>query len=387
MRSAVDSLLAARPALTSIRTGAAALGLEPLELLHAGPPLPDPARPPPPLASSAIVTCLHEGWAGSEAEAERLLAAGGLRWRPAQSRGCVVPLASVVSAGTPLVVVEDAAGTTAAMHAPLSAVRGVDTRMGGRDPGLLSRLRQRDRELAPALAAVLDRDGPVALWLAAGAGLAAGDDLHSRTAGANEALVGWLRGQGAAGLADDVAATPLFFLTIWMAACALVLRAAEGADCPTLVTRAGGNGARFAIALAGRPEAWIDVVAEAPAGALLPSVPAGTAICGAVGDSAVIDMLGFGGQRLALAPEPLGVLGPWVPAEHHPPAVPPMLAPHPLLPGSWPIGLDAARLAAQGASPLVALAMLAADGRGGFAGRGIYRPPPALFAAAAGSLA
>ena len=96
------------------------------------------------------------------------------------------------------------------------------------------------------------RAGPIALWPLAAGGLAHGDDLHSRTASANDALAAQLRAHGEPTLADHVAATPLFFLTLWMAASSLILRAAEGGDRPTLVTRGGGNGERFGIALRAR---------------------------------------------------------------------------------------------------------------------------------------
>jgi hypothetical protein len=287
--------------------------------------------------------------------------------------------AYVVSAGTPLFEVRDAAGGLS-LFGPVSAVRGPDTRMGSRDPAVLSRLRERDAEVAPALMRLLHASGPVDLWPLAVQGLVEGDDLHSRTAAANAALVSSLRRSGAGGeVADAIGATPLFFLSLWMAACALVLRAAEGGDRPGIVTRAGGNGERFAIALAGCPTHWVACDAGAPTGPLLPHVSSATAIAGAMGDSAVIDMLGFGGQRLAHAPEPSDVFRDHLPADHAALANRLLAAPHPLLPDAWPLGLDAERVVTQRAAPLVMLAMLADDGIGGLAGRGVYRPPTTLF--------
>ncbi len=384
MASAIERLQAARPQLTGVRTAEEALGLAPLQLLHAGPPLRDPRSPPRTLASSIVVTCLHEGWAQDEAEAEHLLRDGKLTLMPAQAHACVTPLAAIVSPHTPLLEVRDAGGEGGAVYAPVSAVRGADTRMGMRDPALLSRLQGRDTVVAPALQQALAA-GPIALWPLALAGLAAGDDLHSRTAGANEALTSLLRTRGAGPLADEIAATPLFFLTLWMAASALVLRAAEGADLPSLVTRAGGNGEQFGICLAARPQHWVCCTAEPPRGPMLAHIPAGTHLNGAVGDSAVIDMLGLGGQRLAFATEPRELVLAYLPAslaevdglERHARAL--LAAPHPLLPDAWPLGVDAARVAALGTAPLVMLAMLAEDGWTGFTGRGVYAPPAALF--------
>jgi hypothetical protein len=376
---ALDRLLAVRPQLAGVATAAQAVGLAHRELLHAGPPLVDACRPPAVLMSSAVIACMHEGWASDAAAAEALVRSGAVRLRPAQDLGVVAPLAAMVSAATPLFEVSDPASGWRAW-APVSAVRGPDTRMGFRDPALLARLAVRDGEVAPAWRQALSVRGPLPLFPLAREGLAAGDDLHSRTTAANQCLADWLRADASnAALADALEATPLFFLTLWMAACSLVLRAAEGSGESTLVTRAGGNGEVFGIALASAPDRWITMPATPPQGRLMPQVPAGTAVCGAIGDSAVIDMLGFGGQRLAQSPEPLGVLGDFLPADHAQMAARLFAAPHPEFDASLRVGIDARRVVHEDAAPLVTLAMLAADGERGFVGRGVYRPPVHLF--------
>ncbi|HEY4069750.1 MAG TPA: DUF1116 domain-containing protein [Burkholderiaceae bacterium] len=383
MGSAIDAMLAVRPVLVGVEAARDALGLRARELLHAGPPFADPRHPPAALVSSIVMTCLHEGWARDEAQAEALLRRGALTLIPAQSRDCVTPLAAVVAPNTPLFRVRDAGNDGATLHAPVSVVRGADTRMGTRDGGLLARLAARDRETAPALRALLQRVGALDLWTPALHGLSHGDDLHSRTAAANEAFAAAVREHGDAALAEAIAATPLFFLTPWMAAAALILRAGEGRDLPRLVSRAGGNGERFAIALAGAPERWIACAATPPQGPFIPSAPQGTPVLGAVGDSAVIDMLGLGGQRLAHAPEPFGLVQSRLDADHGERARRLLLAPHPGLPQQWPIGVDVRRVVSQANPPFVMLAMIAADGKTGFLGRGGYRPPLDLFEEAA----
>jgi hypothetical protein len=373
-----------QPALCGVEPAGRALGLGPLELLHAGPPLLDPRRPPPVLASAIVMTCLHEGWASDVPAAEQLIADGSLTLSPAQDRACVTPLAAVVSAGTPLLLVSDPARPSATVYAPVSALRGVDTRMGHRDPVLLAHLKQRDLVVAPALKTCLERQGPIALWPVAASGLSQGDDLHAITAHANQALASVLRDRGAVSLADDVDATPLFFLTLWMAACALVLRSAEGGALPSMVTRAGGNGERFGIALAGNPTQWVAADATPPLGAFLPHVPADQAVAGAIGDSAVVDMLGLGGQRLALSPDTRALFVAQIDIEcsADPNALEAkrlLVQPQALLGDAWPLGLDAEAVVGLPQAPLVLLAMLARDGVLGLCGRGIYRPPISLF--------
>ena len=379
MSPAIDEMLAVRPEVVGVEVARDALGLRERELLHAGPAFTDSRHPPAAIASSVVMTCLHEGWARDEAEAESLLHAGALTLVPAQSRNCVTPLACIVSPSTPLFLVRDAGGVGPTVHAPVSVVRGADTRMGTRDGGLISRLQDRDRVTAPSWEVLLQRTGPLDLWSPAVQGLGLGDDLHSRTAAANEALAASIRERGDPDLAAAVTATPLFFLTLWMAACACILRAAEGRDMPTLVTRAGGNGERFAIALAGAPERWIDCVATPPRGPFIPSAPPNAGVLGAVGDSAVIDMLGLGGQRIAHAPEPFELVRSQLELDHDERARRLLLAEHPALPQRWPIGVDAKRVLSQSCVPFVMLAMVAADGRTGFLGRGGYRPPLELF--------
>lgn len=375
MPSAMQKLCAVQPQLVRVVTAAEALGLGARELLHAGPPLSNAYEPPAVLMSSAVMTCLHERWASDADSAEAMVRAGALRWAPAQGRGVVTPLAGVVSAGTPLFEVDDAAGSGLRAWAPVSTVGGPDTRMGSRDAGVLQRLALRDLGIAPAWRDELRARGPLALYPLARDGLAHGDDLHGRTAAANASLVEWIDSPQ---LAAQVAAMPLFFLTLWMAACSLALRAAEGGDAPSLVTRAGGNGEHFGIALAAAPDVWFQLPASPPLGHLAQGVPAGTAVCGAIGDSAVIDALGFGGQRLYSAPEPQQVHGDFLPEGHAGLAERLLRWPHPGFPAQR-VGLDAAAVVRENAAPLVVLAMLAEDGRRGFVGRGIYRPPVALF--------
>jgi hypothetical protein len=372
----LQRLLALEPQLVGVRPAAEALGLERGRLLHAGPPLRDPRRPPAVLLSSAVVAILHEGWTDSAEEAEAMVSSGRVQLDPAQPRGCVTPLACVVSPGMPLFEVE-ADGLR--LHAPVSAVRGPDTRMGLRDPALFERLQVRDQRVAPAWQRALSAHGPLPLLAFAAHGLAHGDDLHSRTTAATGLLARSLRDRGEPQLADDLDATPLFFLTPWMAASALILRAAEGGDHPTLVTRAGGNGEVFGIALAGRPTHWSCVDGTAPQGMRMQGKESLDA-CPAIGDSAVIDMLGFGGLALAGAPEPLQAFAAHLPADHASLAQRLLTASHPTL--GRPVGVDARKVVEQQCAPLVALAMLAADGAAGFVGRGLYRPPVDLFARA-----
>lgn len=410
-------LTSVQPAWTAVRPAreALALDLDHHTLLHAGPPLTDPCRPPKPLLASAVLCCLHEGWASDVAAAERLIASGRVALRPAQDFGAVTPLAALISPSSALVEVVDLAAPDAQSAwvdqaagarawSLLGSGAGPQLRFGSRDPAILPRLAWRDGPLARRLNAVLAA-GPLPLLPLAAAGLAGGDDLHARTTGANTALCERLLpaldagrdGARHAGDGDDVYAvaqmlrqTPLFFLTVWMAACHLMLgRAADGGrdGASTLVVALAGNGERIGIRLAGQPDRWHAVPASAPAGPPLNASAAAASALPVVGDSGVIDALGCGGQALSGAPEIADVLAPWLPADwrQRPGAL--LAGRHPgLAPQGLPVGLDAASVA-PGREPLTAIAMIDAAGELGLLGRGLFVPPAELFARAVRDIA
>jgi len=293
----------------------------------------------------------------------------------------------LVSPSTPLIVVEDELSAVAPAYAPLGTTRGPDLRFGTRDRTVLARLAKRDTEEALVLASTLDR--PMDLITLAHAGIEGGDDLHNRTTAATTALARELRTRSASAAAavrpalmnliDALAQTPLYFLTIWMAAVKLILSAAEGAASSTLVTRMAGNGRAFGLSLAADPERWVTVPAEPPAG----DMPVNAQPLGAIGDSAVIDTLGFGAQALHLAPEPREALRKFLPQDFETTGLRLMSIAHPAF-ETWGlrVGLDARCVETAGIVPSVTLGMVARDGTSGLLGRGVYRPPLELFARA-----
>lgn len=388
-RAGLDRLLAVRPVWTALVPARERIALDGRWLLHAGPPLADPCRPPPPVLASAVLACRYEGWARSDDAAQGLIRQGRVRLSPAQDQRCVTPLAALVSPRTTLVVVDDAARHAPPVYAPLGALGGPDLRFGTRDAAILERLRARDGVVAATLHAALSE--PIDLLAIAREALCAGDDLHNRTAAATQALAARLAAHHAdAGaeqrlraddLARGLAATPLFFLTLWMAAARLMLSAAEHGAPRTLITRMAGNGEVFGVSLAGAPERWTTVPGTAPRGPYLNPAWASRPALAAIGDSAVIDALGCGGQALHLAPEPRTALTDFLPAGRGAEASPLTVAAHPRLDvAGLRVGLDAARVIERGTIPIVTLAMVDAAGEQGLLGRGVYAPPIELFA-------
>ncbi|AUT68339.1 MULTISPECIES: DUF1116 domain-containing protein [Paraburkholderia] len=363
-----------------------AVGLPDFTLLHAGPPFDDPRKPSAPVRSSAILCCLYEGWANDEAHAERLIEQGEVRLECAQSYGVVTPLAAVVSPRTTLVEVTDASDPAARAWSLLGSGAGPQIRFGSRDMRILERMQWRDSVLASVLDEALAH-GPLDLLALAQAGLDDGDDLHARTTGATAALRAQLASRlDHADIDAMLARTPLFFLTPWMAACALMLSAAAraGQSKSTLVVALAGNGERVGIRLAGAPSRWITADARAPEGPRIdPQQQAAAAPL--TGDSGVIDAAGFGAQALAFAPEPAQAFEAYLPAGWRDRQARIHTESHPAF-GRLPGVLDAARVVQEGVAPLAAIAMIGADGRAGLLGRGLYTAPPELFAHALSNL-
>jgi hypothetical protein len=340
-------------------------------LLHAGPPYPMSHRVTPgagallealpaPVLHAALQALRFEGMAADDAAARGLIERGTVTLEPAQDHGVATPLAQVVSASMPLAAVR-CGGAVA--FAPLVEGPAPALRFGALDPACRDRLSAlacwaRD-ELAP-----LVRARPVALDAVIAVALGQGDECHLRTAAANEAL--------AAALADlapeyraRLRALPAFVLPVLMAAAAASLRArGEG------IVAIGGNGVDFGLRWHADC-AWRRLPADPPRGLRLPAASA-PATLGAIGDSAVIDLCGLGGQALAHAPQLLADWAGVLPAD--------ALTRGPALLGATDGIVDPARVVATGRGPLIDLAMLDRDGREGLVGRGFYEVPAALFA-------
>lgn len=324
-------------------------------LLHAGPPLRGAA--PIPMRQAAIQAILFEDLAPDAAVAQALLASGTVKLEPAQDHGVVTPLAQVVSHSMPMAVVGDSRYQG---FAPLSEGPAPALRFGAADPGCLARLRETSHA-AGALAQAV-RLAPIDLGMVIKQALELGDECHSRTAEANRLLLAQLPT-----LPDTVrariSANAGFVLPILMGAAAWSLEVLGGR-----VVAAGGNGVEFGVRLRG-DTAWRNVAAEPPRGTSFPGPAAVT--LGAIGDSAVLDFCGLGGQAIRFAP---ALAEEW----------------QSLLPGGIVDRFSAIldektgavspeQVSRTGQAPVIHLAMLDRSGHRGLIGRGFYIPPVDLF--------
>lgn len=325
-------------------------------LWHAGPPLAPDAPLPRTILNAASVACVFEGWATDFSAAAALITGGGVTLRPAQDCGLVLPLADVLSPSMAVLMVTFGAAT---IHAPVHGGMGDALRFGRCTAGVLDHLRAVNGPLAATLAASFR--APVPLLPHAAASWAAGEDLHGRTAAASRSLA---RSLGIPALGDNEG----FFLTLWMAACKAMLAESEQSESglDDTITAIGGNGQSVGIQVRGLPGRWFTAPAPLPRDRTSP-MP-GTTVAAAVGDSMVVEAMGFGAMAINQPQPPAACL-----FRRRIDGFPPPV----------PRGLLSARAAAACAvPPAVNLGLLDAAGRHGFLGRGLFPLPQDLFRAA-----
>src|SRR5438270_12118159 len=145
-------MAAVRPQWMAVRDARTALRLEGKVLLHAGPPLEDPTRPPAPMLNSAVLSCLYEGWARDAAEAERVVARSAVRLEPSCTRAVAAPLVAMLSPRTTLAEIADGERR---YYSFLGTGAGSQPHYGTRDPAIVERLAVHVRVLAAGFADLL----------------------------------------------------------------------------------------------------------------------------------------------------------------------------------------------------------------------------------------
>jgi hypothetical protein len=344
-------------------------------ILHAGPPV-APGMIAQPLANSAIMAVLFEGWAHDVETAVALLERGDAKLLPAQDHCTMVPLAAVLSPNMAVQVVADGRSSDNVVVSPLNGGMALAQRLGLSNRQVLSHLRWINGNLASTLEIIADRD--LSLIDVADVALMDGDDCHSRTIAATSRLVELL----APRLGGDTPERRFldkasgFFLNLWMAAVKCIARAGEG-EGSSVITALGGNGIETGLKLGGTSDQWFVAPAAPPSGNLLPGYRDEDRL-GAIGDSALVDAMGFGAMTPVSLPDAgrsaNGLAG-LLPVRH---AAFECSGAH--------VGMPARGIVAQQTAPDIVLGILDRGGRSGRIGGGIYRPPLDLFAKAISTL-
>ncbi len=360
-------LLSAEPVLTAIAPLADLVAdLPERTLFHAGPPFGEEA-PTVPIARAAAAAAIHEGWAETMDAAGDMIVRGDIRLIPAQDVGLVTPLAFVVGPSMVCLKVEDANGAASPRLSPLNDGPLPDAlRMGtGREAGIAM-----VREITDGIGAELSRAllAPVPLLPVLAGALGEGDDLHGRVEAAQTRVATFFDDSLDPAAGAYLVRANQFVLNAIMAAASLMIGAGAGEEESDMIVAVGGNGRMLGYKLAGAPQDWVMQPALPPQGPRMPGMEAKIPLP-AIGDSAVIDALGFGAACLRYAPSLADGLKGHVDAAFFTPAAhEAFIGPHPALPQDVRLGLDLTRTRA---CLGIMLAILDADGEVGLIGRGI----------------
>lgn len=369
------------------RAGEACAEVRDGALLHPGPPI-VPGELAGALRTAVVGALLLEGRARSTHEAEAMLRRGDVTLRSAHDVGAVIAAAGVVSASTPVVVVERAGGGTA--FSPLSEGAGRVLRFGCWGDDVAASLRFMAGDVVEVLARAVDRCA-VELTSVVAASLRRGDDGHARTVAGRDLLLASLApavvetapdGAQAARVLSWAAANRHLFNTFAIAtAKALTDGAARVVGSP-LVTAIASNGVRLGVRCGGESDAWRTTTAPRV-------VAGGRGPYPVVGDSFVAEVAGFGCAALRAAPAvceylEIDVVSLDRTAERVR-AVSAGTSTRFLVPGDrhrgTPIGLDPSRMSS-GSTPVVSAAVVSDEPGGGQVGAALVRLPHGPFRAA-----
>ncbi|MBM3319552.1 MAG: DUF1116 domain-containing protein [Candidatus Eisenbacteria bacterium] len=309
---ALARLLESRPRLVGIGVARETIpGMADDLFLHAGPPVAW-ERMCGPMRGAVIGGLLFERRAKSAAEAERIAAAGGVRFEPCHEHRAVGPMAGLVTPSMPVWIVEDGEGAGRGNRAfsTLNEGLGKVLRYGAFSEDVIARLRYLSDDLAPLLADALAARGPIDLKALLAQALQMGDEGHNRNRAATSLLFRELAPAIVRAAADrERAARALafihgndhFFLNLSMPAAKCMLLAAEGETLSSMVSVMARNGTDFGIRLASMPGRWFTAPAETVRGLYFPGFGEGDANAD-IGDSSITETAGFGGFAMAAAP-------------------------------------------------------------------------------------
>lgn len=318
---ATARMLAARPVLIDVSLRADAVWPQLWAggrrmLTHAGAPIPWEGMCDP-MKGTMIGAMLYEGWAKTPEEAAERLARGEVEFLQNHDLQAVGPMSGAISPTMPVFVVRNATHGNMA-YTNFSEGIGRVLRFGAHGPDVLERLRWIAAVLAPAIkTALAGIPGGVDLKAIQSQALLMGDEVHSRNAAATAlfhmSIGGALAGSGfdraqAREALDFIAGTSQFFLNLSMVASKSIMDAAHGVEGSSIVTAIARNGVSTAIRVSGLGARWFEAPSDTPVGLFFPGFTQHDANAD-LGDSAICETAGYGGQSLAASPALVQLVG------------------------------------------------------------------------------
>jgi len=398
---AIEKLLAAEPRIVGIGIARDVVpGMSGKLILHAGPPV-DWAHMCGPMRGAVMGGLIYEGLASSPQEAERLAASGDIGFAPCHHHGAVGPMAGVMTASMPVLIIENAAAGNRA-YCTLNEGLGKVLRYGAFGDEVIERLNWMRDELAPVLSAVIERTGSIDLRSLIAQALQMGDEGHNRNRAGTSLLIRELaphlvrldvEREAVARVLEFLHSNDHFFLNLTMPAGKCALDAAAGMEGSSLVTVMARNGTDFGIRLSGTGDRWFTAPAPVVDGLYLPGFSAKDAAPD-IGDSAITETAGYGGFAMAAAPaivqfvggspdlaiETTKRMGRITLAESRAYQIPALGF------RGTPTGIDVLKVAETGIVPAINTGIAHKEPGIGMVGAGLVTPPFEVFASAARAL-
>jgi len=285
-------------------------------LYHAGPPITWESMSGP-MKGAVYAALMYEEIASSPDEAEKIAAAGGIRFQPCHEVGIVGPMTGITSWSMPLYVVNNQKYGNFA-YSTINEGMGNVIRFGAYEAETVDRLKWIEKSYAPVLKEVIHREEGIDLVSFIGKALQMGDELHMR----NIASTVMFRDFLYARLVElDLPLTILreiaaflsgkndqLFLNLVMAANKAAADAADGIFPSSIVTAIARNGYEVGIRISGLPGRWFTTLAPPVDALFFPGFSQEDA-CPDIGDSAILEVLGMGAFAMGVAPGLVPFLG------------------------------------------------------------------------------
>jgi hypothetical protein len=337
-------------------------------LFHAGPPFSSPADIPLPVWNSILAAAKFEGWAESEQEIRNKVYADAVSLCPAQDIGLATPLAFVAGPSTWCIEVKDAANPDQRYLSPLNdGPPPKALRFGTGSAAGCDLIQQLGTHIATDLGNHLKaKTALLPLFVDA---IKNGDDLHGHLAALQKRLPNMFADGLSIAASEYLQNANQFVLNFVMAAAGLMLQGGANVAHSDMIVACGGNGKDLGYKIGAKPNKWLRQPANPPVGQKFPHA-LNVDVLPAIGDSALIDALGFGAANLRFCPTLRDALKDKIdPSFFSINAHAAYIGPHPDLPlPGLSIGLDLTR-------PReclgIMLGMVASDGKTGLAGRGV----------------
>ena len=315
--TAVQKLLQADPVLTDVQPAHKLIpGLNKHTLLHAGPPI-EWAHMCGPMKGAVYAALQYEGLAGTAEEAQQLADSGEITFIPCHEKQAVGPMTGITSYSMPLYLVANRdAGNTA--YSTINEGAGDVLRFGAFSDNTVRRLHWIEDILAPDLRRALKTLGGIQLAPLMAQALTMSDELHMRNIASTKLLLhaivpALVEVEPDRDTLKDIinflsVNNDQFFLNLAMAANKAAADAAHGFEGSTLVTAIARNGVEVGIRVSGLADQWFTAPAPTVDGLYFPGFSASNA-CPDLGDSAIMEVLGFGGLAVAASPAITTFLG------------------------------------------------------------------------------